>query len=154
MFNTVAAGGFVIQVALIAALTRLAGWPAWLATAAGVQAALLHNFAGHCRWTWADRPAGGLRALAARFGRYELVHLTTAAGTTALTAWGAARTGWPPELTNLAAVCTFSIVNYLISDRALFRPAAVTRRRGVRASSRTGGACVPTGAPLPPSSAS
>jgi putative flippase GtrA len=126
IFNVVAAGGFVIQITLIALLTRVAGWETWLAAAAGVQAALLHNFVAHGRWTWADRPARGAGALLGRFWRYEAVHLASAAGAVALTAWGVARTGWPPELVNLAAVCTFSVVNYLVSDRALFRPAAGT----------------------------
>jgi len=122
VFNLVAAGGFAIQLTAIALLTRVAGWETWLATAAGVQAALLHNFAGHCRWTWADRPVSGGRRLASRFWRYELVHVVSAAGSVSLTAWTVARTGWPPELANAAAVCVFSLVNYLVSDRALFRP--------------------------------
>lgn len=126
LFNVVAAGGFVIQITLIALLTRIAGWETWLAAAIGVQAALLHNFAGHGRWTWADRPVRGARAVLARFWRYEVVHLVTAAGCVALTAWLAARTGWPAEAANMAAVCTFSLVNYFVSDRALFRPAAAT----------------------------
>jgi putative flippase GtrA len=126
IFNVVAAGGFVVQILVIAWLTRVEGWAPWLATAAGVQAALVHNFAAHSRWTWRDRAVRGLPAVAARWWRYELVHLATAAGTVALTAWTAARTGWAPELANLLAVGAFSIVNYLISDRALFRPAVVT----------------------------
>lgn len=126
VFNLVAAGGFAIQIALIALLTRAADWETWLATAIGVQAALLHNFAGHGRWTWADRPVRGARAVLARFWRYEVVQLATAAGSVALTAWLAARTGWPPEVANIAAVCTFSLVNYFVSDRALFRPTAAT----------------------------
>ena len=122
VFNLVAAGGFTIQLITIALLTRLAGWDTWLATAAGVQAALLLNFAGHCRWTWADRPVSGARRIASRFWRYEFVHVMSAAGSVALTAWVAARTGWAPEIANAAAVCAFSLVNYLVSDRALFRP--------------------------------
>ena len=122
VFNLVGAGGFAIQVITIALLTRIAGWETWLATAAGVQAALLHNFAGHCRWTWADRPVSGLRRLVSRFWRYELVNVVSAAGSVALTAWIGARTGWPPEVANTAAVGAFSLINFVVSDRALFRP--------------------------------
>ena len=56
-FAWVGVGGFVVQAAGLQALVSLAGVPYPLATAAGVEAAILHNFLWHERWTWGDRPA-------------------------------------------------------------------------------------------------
>jgi putative flippase GtrA len=53
-FVIVGALGFVVQIAALAALLA-AGCPYLIATAAAVEVAVLHNFAWHERWTWADR---------------------------------------------------------------------------------------------------
>ena len=58
-FNVVGLGGFLLQLGTLALLTRVFGWHYAAATAVAIEAAILHNFIGHSRWTWADRrPAG------------------------------------------------------------------------------------------------
>jgi putative flippase GtrA len=59
-FNVVGAGGAIMQVTLLWALEH-AGVQYLLATALAVEAALLHNFHWHVRWTWRDREPSLLR---------------------------------------------------------------------------------------------
>src|SRR6266478_5331259 len=60
-FSAVGAGGVVVQAVTLAILLRTTGIHYLAATALAVEAAILHNFAWHRRWTWADRP--GSRAI-------------------------------------------------------------------------------------------
>ena len=57
-FNGVGALGSGLQLALVAVLVRAAGVHYLWATAAGIEAAVLHNFCWHECWTWADRRTG------------------------------------------------------------------------------------------------
>jgi putative flippase GtrA len=54
-FALVGAVGFAVQLATVGLLTIVWSWPAWLATAVGVEAAIVHNLLWHERWTWGDR---------------------------------------------------------------------------------------------------
>jgi putative flippase GtrA len=121
IYNVVAFAGFVLQVGAISALTRLWGWSHMAATLAGVELALLHNFAGHTGWTWADRRPRGLRSLLRRLGRYQaalsVMGLLNVGATVLL-----ARTGLPIEIANVLAVISLSIVSFLLADLVLFRP--------------------------------
>lgn len=62
MFTGVGVMGFLVQLAVLATLTSVAGWPYLIATCVAVEAAVLHNFAWHEGWTWADRRDGGGRS--------------------------------------------------------------------------------------------
>ena len=99
-FNVVGALGLALQLAVLAALDR-AGWPVLLATVVAVEAAVLHNFVWHERWTWAERRTG------TRAGRLSRFHVTNGvislAGNAAITA--ALHTlGVPVTIANVAAV--------------------------------------------------
>ena len=59
-FNTVGIAGAVLQLAVLWVLTR-AGLHYLIATALAVEAAVLHNFYWHTRWTWKGREASLLR---------------------------------------------------------------------------------------------
>jgi len=54
-FNVVGALGIGVQLAVVAVLVHALGVHPMLATAAGVCAAVAHNFGWHVRWTWRDR---------------------------------------------------------------------------------------------------
>ena len=58
-FNGVGAIGVAVQLAVLAVLVRGAGLHTLIATAIAVEAAILHNFLWHERWTWADRASSG-----------------------------------------------------------------------------------------------
>ena len=65
-FAWVGVGGFVVQAASLYALSA-AGLSYPAATAIAVEAAILHNFLWHERWSWADRLEGGRLLRFARF---------------------------------------------------------------------------------------
>jgi putative flippase GtrA len=79
----VGAIGFALQLGVLVVLDR-AGWPVLLATPVAVEAAVLHNFVWHERWTWVDVRAG------TRAGRLARFHVTNGVislvGNTAITA--------------------------------------------------------------------
>lgn len=117
-FIVVGIVGFIVQVTVLSALAR-AGWPIVLATALAVEAAVLHNFCWHERWTWRNRrdatPVGS-RLL--RFhGANGLVSVVTNVVLTSLLTHAL---GWPPVAANTAAVVASSIVNFLVADRWVF----------------------------------
>jgi putative flippase GtrA len=57
-FNAVGVAGMAVQLGVLAVLGH--AWPAHylLASAIAVEAAVLHNFAAHLRYTWRDRREG------------------------------------------------------------------------------------------------
>lgn len=120
VFNLVGFSGFLLQLALLSVLTRGFAWHDTVATAVAIEAALLHNFVGHTRWTWRDRRLGQM-PLGRRLARYQAAKTVTLAANLALTAWLVRATPLPLELANIAAVIAMSSVNYAISDRWLFQ---------------------------------
>jgi putative flippase GtrA len=119
-FNAVSAGGFAVQLLTVAMLSRHAGLAAPLATAAGVAAALIHNFAWHRAWTWADRPmtrARTARAFARFVAATGLVSLT---GNVTVVALLVSAAGVDVLAANVAAVALCGLVNYRIGDRVVF----------------------------------
>ena len=121
IYNVVAFGGFVLQVSAISVLTRLWGWNHTAATLVAVELALLHNFAGHTGWTWADRRPRGSRSLLRRLGRYQAALSVMGLLNVAVTVLFA-RTGLPIEIANVLAVISLSVVSFLLTDLVLFRP--------------------------------
>jgi len=71
-FNLVGALGIVVQLACLTILKRVFHVHYLTATALAVEAAVLHNFAWHQRYTWKDRRAGSRRNLVLRLFRFHL----------------------------------------------------------------------------------
>ena len=117
-FVWVGAGGFVVQVVMLHALVA-AGLPYPFATGLAVEAAILHNFAWHERWTWGDRPTsdGWLRRLIRFNGSTALISI---GGNVALMALFVGRLHLPLAPANLLAVLTLSVLNFLSADRLVF----------------------------------
>jgi putative flippase GtrA len=63
-FNIVGAMGFLLQLAVLHFLATMRGVNYLVATGIAVQAAVLHNFFWHERFTWADRVESGVRRVA------------------------------------------------------------------------------------------
>jgi putative flippase GtrA len=118
-FNLVGVIGFVLQFAVLAILLRV-GLHYLVATAIAVEAAVLHNFAWHDRWTWKDRPAPGSVRLV-RLGRFHLLNgLVSLAGNLAIMRLLVGTFGMPTLPANLIAVLVCAAVNYAASDRLVF----------------------------------
>lgn len=118
-FNGVGVAGFALQLGLLAALL-FAGVHYLVATALAVEAAVLHNFAWHERWTWRDRPATGRSRLARLWRFHALNGLVSLVGNVALMRVLVGAFGMPALPANLIAVLACSLVNYLASDRLVF----------------------------------
>jgi putative flippase GtrA len=117
-FNAVGAIGIGVQLAALTALKSGLGLNYLFATALAVEAAVLHNFFWHERFTWTDRRSqtslerlikfnlttGGLSILGNVVAMKLLVEI---AGVEYLQA-------------NLLSIAACSILNFFVADRAIF----------------------------------
>ncbi len=119
VFNVVGVAGFAVQLGLLALLLHV-GVPYLGATALAVEAAVLHNFVWHERWTWRDRPSSGIgRAL--RLWRFHLLNgVVSMAGNIVIMAVLVGSFHVPPLGANAVAVAACAIVNYVAGDRLVF----------------------------------
>ena len=116
-FVGVGVAGFVVQGLVLHVLTA-AGLPYRPATAVAVEAAILHNFLWHERWTFSDRPAGRRLVRFARFNGWTA--LISIGGNVALMGLFVGRLRLPLLAANLLAVLTLSVLNFLSADRLVF----------------------------------
>ncbi len=127
-FNTVGAIGIAVQLAALALLKSGLHLDYLLATALAVETAVVHNFLWHERYTWADRVEITWRESWARFLRFNL---TTGAfsifGNVALMTLLAGVAHLHYLVANMITIALCSLVNFLVSDRFVFR---AKRRRG------------------------
>ena len=117
-FSAVGAAGIAVQALTLAVLLRVAGLHYLAATAIAVEASVLHNFAWHRRWTWADRRGGRTSAMLLRF------NLTTGAmsiiGNLVLMVVLVAGAGLAPFVANMVTIAICSLINFALSDRYVF----------------------------------
>jgi putative flippase GtrA len=117
-FGAVGAGGIIVQAATLAVLLRFAPAHYLMATALAVEAAILHNFAWHRRWTWADRPGtGGILALL----RFNATNgATSLAGNLVLMFVFVGVFKVNPFVANLITIAICSLINFALADRFVF----------------------------------
>jgi putative flippase GtrA len=122
-FNSVGAMGIGVQLAALTLLAGQLGLHYMAATALAVEAAILHNFLWHERWTWADRFAGK------RTGSWRrLMHfnLTTGAvsilGNLLFMRLFVGTLGMHFLVANVTTIAACSVLNFLVSDRLVFQP--------------------------------
>jgi putative flippase GtrA len=121
-FNAVGIVGALIQLILLWLLTR-GGVHYLIATAMAVEAAILHNFYWHVRWTWKGRHPSLLRFHMANGVVSILSNLALMKLFTGIIGIG-------PVPANLAAIGITSLVNFFLGDRWVFLPAARERLDG------------------------
>jgi len=122
-FNSIGVVGFVLQLGVLA-LLLYTGAHYLVATAVAVEAAVLHNFLWHERWTWRDRPATG-RSRVARLWRFHALNgLVSLVGNVLLMRLFVGTFGLPAIPANLLAVLACSAINYFASDRLVFEAQA------------------------------
>jgi putative flippase GtrA len=125
-FISVGIAGFVAQTIVLAALTLRAHWPVTIATAVGVETAIVTNFYWHERWTWRDRAEAGTRW--SRLLRFHMTNgATSLTGNTVLIVFLVRVFGLNPIAANVVAVGLLSVINFLAADRWVFsgRAAAI-----------------------------
>lgn len=119
-FNAVGAMGGTVQLGLLALFVHVVGMHYLLATALSVEAAIIHNFVWHRRWTWADR-RGASDAAGAALARFNLTNGLVSIGGNLLSS--CLLTGlWriDPVVANLVSIAVGSLANLFLSDRVVF----------------------------------
>ena len=117
-FNAVGVVGFAVQIAALALLVR-AGMHYLPATALAVEAAILHNFVWHERWTWRDRAGGGRGR---RLLRFHLVNGSVSlAGNLVLMPLLVDGAGLAVLPSNLVAVVVCALANFAGAERLVFQ---------------------------------
>ncbi len=120
-FNLVGSLGIGVQLATLWMLTS-AGVSYMIATALAVEAAVLHNFAWHERFTWVDRTDG---SVINSIGRLLRFNLTTGAvsilGNLLIMRLLVGGSNVKPIVANLISIAVCSLANFIVSDRWVFR---------------------------------
>ena len=120
VFVLVGLVGYVLQTAVLWLLIDRAGLPVVLATVAATEAAVLHNFVWHLRWTWADRSTQR-QAVWRRLVRFNFANGgISLVGGAMLMALLVDAIGLHYLAANLVTVLACSVANYLASDRWVF----------------------------------
>ncbi|MFZ0964641.1 MAG: GtrA family protein [Terriglobia bacterium] len=128
-FNLVGGLGILVQLAILAALTAGVGLHYLLATGLAVEAAVLHNFVWHERWTWRDRANHDKPGRWQRLGRFQITNGALSVGGNLVLmqvlvgAWAMNYT-----LANVVSITLCSVLNFLASDRLVFRPTRAADR--------------------------
>lgn len=121
-FNAVGGIGIVVQLITMVVLIHEFHVNYLLATALAVEAAILHNFLWHERFTWADRVQISARESAGRFLKFNLTTGTFSILGNMMLMWlFAGIVGLPYVPANLFTIATCSIINFLVTDRFVFR---------------------------------
>ena len=117
-FNAVGAGGIMVQLGVLAVLKSGLHLDYLFATALAVEAAVLHNYLWHERFTWADR------STASSWTRFAKFNLTTGLfsilGNIVLmrTLVGGAHLNY--FVANILTIAMCSLINFVVSDRFVF----------------------------------
>ncbi len=119
-FALVGAIGVVVQLAALEALTAVGCQYLW-ATGIAVEAAVLHNFMWHQRFTWIDRVVTRLPETGVRLLRFHLSNgAISIVGSLLLMRWLVGELGMSMIVANLVTIAACSTGNFLASDRWVF----------------------------------
>jgi putative flippase GtrA len=137
-FNLVGGMGILVQFAALFLLKGLLGFDYLLATAIAVEAAAVHNFIWHERFTWADRTksdrAESWRSSLPRFLRFHLTNgAVSVLGNLALMKVMVGLGSLNYLLANAIAIALCSLANFGMSETWVFQrdePAHLTAREG------------------------
>lgn len=127
-FHAVAALGMVLQLALLQALSGAAGWNYLWATLVAVEAAIVHNFFWHERWTWAT---AGLPGVTSRFWKYQLgTGMLSLVSNLFAMRLLAGEFGLPLLLANGVAIVVSGLINFLLGEFVVFSAQESVSARG------------------------
>jgi putative flippase GtrA len=117
-FNAVGAGGIAVQLVTLALLKSALHLDYLTATALAVEAAVIHNYLWHERFTWADRTAGNSWA---RFAKFNLTTgVFSIVGNVLVMRLLVSGAGLNYFVANILTIATCSIANFLVSDWFVF----------------------------------
>jgi len=117
-FNVVGAIGIGVQLVVLAVLKSGLQMDYLWATALAVEAAVIHNYFWHERFTWVDRVGGNSWS---RFLRFNLTTgMVSIAGNILLMRVFVGACHLNYFLANISTIATCSIANFLVNDRFVF----------------------------------
>jgi putative flippase GtrA len=122
-FNAVGIVGVGVQLLALALFKSALGMNTMLATFLAVETAVVHNFFWHERWTWAERTRvnASARQIASRLIRFNLANgFISIAGNLVLMWLFVDRLHFHYLPSNLIAIATCSLINFVVSDRLVF----------------------------------
>ena len=120
-FNAVGAAGILVQLAVLVLLKSGLGVNYLVATALAVEAAVLHNFFWHQRFTWADRASVGTRQALGRLLRFNLTNGgLSILGNIVIMRLLVGRFHIQYVAANLITIAACSVANFLLSHRFVF----------------------------------
>ena len=120
-FNLVGAIGIGVQLMVLGLLRTGLHLNLMLATALAVEAAVVHNFLWHERFTWVDRVGISPRESLARFVRFNMsTGWFSIVGNLVLMKALAEMAHMNYVADNLITIATCSVVNFVVSDRVAF----------------------------------
>jgi putative flippase GtrA len=119
-FNIVGTAGIGVQLACVAILVHGLGTPAVLATAAGVAAAVVHNFCWHVRWTWRDRMEPGVSRAGAFLRFVGANGAVSLVGSVLLMPILVSLAGLSAIPANLVTIAACGLLNYWIGGQVCF----------------------------------
>jgi putative flippase GtrA len=121
-FSFVGLLGIGVQMGCFALLFSALHVNYMVATALAVEAAVLHNFAWHERYTWKDRSHGGTRALLCRLARFQAGNgLVSILGNLALMRLFVGALHLNHYLASGASIAICSVLNFAVSEWFVFR---------------------------------
>ena len=120
-FNLVGGIGIGVQFGALFALKSVLGLNYMLATAIAVEAAVIHNFAWHEKFTWADRVDSPWQRSGLRFLRFNMTcGAVSIVGNLTLMKVMVAEGHMNYLLANGIAIALCSMANFLVSDGWVF----------------------------------
>ncbi len=123
-FNLVGIMGMGVQIITLVMLQSWSHMDYLPATALAVEAAILHNFVWHERWTWRDRTTNHDSGRLARLLRFNLTIGALSIGENLLfMALLVGRLEIHYLVANLITIACCSVLNFVASDRLVFREA-------------------------------
>jgi len=130
-FNAVGGLGILVQLATLALLISVAKVNYLLATALAVEAAVLHNFTWHERFTWADRRSVTITDMALRLLCFNLSNgLISIAGNVLLMRLFAGHLHVPYLIANVLTIASCALLNFAVADRLVFSKSGQMIPRG------------------------
>jgi putative flippase GtrA len=123
-FHAVGVIGVVVQLAALAFCKSVLGLHYMTATALAVEAAVLHNFCWHERWTWVERTrqSPGVILLMGRLLRFNVTSgLLSIVSNLVLMKLFVGHFRLHYLVANALAIATASLANFLLSELLVFR---------------------------------
>src|SRR5436309_8998592 len=123
-FNAIGAMGVGVQLLLLSLLTTTFHFGYLLSTAIAVQCALIHNFFWHQRWTWKSAVPSSKKEWFRRFVKFNSSSGSISMlGNLGFTSVIVQAIHLPYLISNLLAIATCNIANFLLARNFAFRTA-------------------------------